>query len=124
MKLKTLFIIHSVITAAAGLVLIISPDLIPATVGIELQSGQHLLCYLLGASEIALAFLSWFAAGLTDEKSLRLICYTFILFHSVTAMAELLAYSQGLTPKIFANVVLRALIVFLFYMFGIRRNKI
>jgi hypothetical protein len=55
--LKLLLIFHGVITFAAAIVLIISPKAIPAVVEIDLHPGEYLLCYLLGAAELGIAFL-------------------------------------------------------------------
>ncbi len=53
MNLRKLLIIHALITFAAGIVLIFSPQLIPGTVGIQIYPKANLLCYLLGTSEVS-----------------------------------------------------------------------
>lgn len=121
MKLRNLLAIHAFITLAAGIKLIVEPERIPKIVGISVDQSAYLLCYLLGAAELALAFLSFHSSKLTDGKSLRLICSTFILFHAATAAVEILAFAQGTSAKIWANIALRVLIVFLFWYYGIRK---
>jgi hypothetical protein len=124
MNLKRLFLIHAIVTFAAGVVLIVSPGIIPKTVGIEISPNQNLLSFLLGAAELALAYLSFYAGKIEDVKSVRLISLTFIIFHTFTAIVELLAFNQGLSAKILANVFLRILIVLLFFVYGIKKSKL
>lgn len=123
MNLKRLLLVHAIITFAAGIVLIVSPKIIPKTVGIEISTSQNLLSYLLGTAEIALAYLSFCARKISDIKGLRLISTTFIIFHALTAVVELIAFNQGLNVKILANVLLRILIVFLFFVYGIKNQN-
>jgi hypothetical protein len=100
-------------------VLLVFPGGIPAAVGIAVPPGGYLLCYLLGVAEIALAFLSCTAGRLQDKAALRIICWTLIIFHGVTITGKLLAYIQGLTGLIWANILPRAVIAFLFIFYGI-----
>ena len=119
MNLKTLLAIHAIITLAAGIVLIISPDIIPSTVNISLQPSQYLLCYFLAAAEIALAYLSWFGRKIEDKTSLSLIVTAIIIFHAATLFLELYAYSNGLSSKIIPNVIARVVIIILISYFGL-----
>jgi len=50
---------HALVTAAAGIVLVAAPAAIPGTVGIRLETGAELLCYLLAGAEFGFAALSW-----------------------------------------------------------------
>lgn len=61
MNVAKLLLIHAIVTFAAGVVLLVAPDLIPRTVGIRVDSGVYLVCYLLGTSEMGLATLSYSA---------------------------------------------------------------
>ena len=121
MSLTRLLLFHAVITFAAGLVLIVAPATIPATVGIRLPTDARLIAYLLGSAEIALAFLSFFARHIQDGAALRLIALTFIVFHLATGAVEVLAFTQGLDAKIWGNVALRLVISLLFYFYGVRQ---
>ena len=123
MTLSKLFIIHSLITLGAGIVLIVTPQLIPGTVDIHLEKNSYLICYLLGATEIALAFLSYFAKNISDLNALRLISLTFIVCHAVTAIVEVYAFLQGLSASVWANVALRLVVIFLFWYYGLHKNK-
>jgi phosphate starvation-inducible membrane PsiE len=122
-SLKRLFLMHAIITLAAGIVLIVSPAFIPATVDMVISPQQSLLCYFLGAAEIALAYLSFMGSRISDVKSLRMICMTFIIFHGLTALVELLSYTEGINKNILANVLARLMIVGLFMWLGIHKLK-
>jgi len=118
MGLKQLLIIHAVITFAAGFVLMIAPALIPSTVDVSVSSQQYLLCYFLAAAEFAIAYLSFFSIKIEDIKALQIICTTFIIFHTATGLLEIYAWTNGLSGKIWGNVVLRIVIVILFAYYG------
>jgi hypothetical protein len=104
----------------AGTVLIVAPELIPGAVGISIDQSAYLVCYLLGAAEIAIAFLSYYAKNLSDPPALRLIALTFVIFHAVTAIVEVFAFMQGLSSAIWSNVALRVVAVILFTYYGLR----
>ncbi len=118
MNLRKLLIIHALITFAAGIVLIFSPQLIPGTVGIQIDPKANLLCYLLGTSEVSMAVLSYYSTTLKDTKALRLVCLTFLIFHTTTAAVEFYAFTQGLSINILGNVVLRIIVATLFTYYG------
>ncbi len=116
--LNRLLRIHALVTLAAGLVLIISPGAIPATVSIHLSPDAYLLCYLLGAVEVSIAVLSYYGARLTDALARRLLCLTFVVLHSLTAGVELYAISQGASARLWGNIVLRVVVTALFSYYG------
>lgn len=124
MNLQRLFLIHAIITFAAGVVLIIVPTVIPETVDIQLTPEQYLLCYFLGAAELGIAYLSFFGRTITDGHALRIITKSFIVFHAATGLLELYGLTNGLTPKIIGNVILRVIIVILFYYYGLSKKRI
>ena len=118
-NLRILLIFHAAVTFAAAVVLIAAPELIPGAVGIRIEVGAYLICYLLAAAELSIAVLSWSARTLTDAKALRIIVITFIVLHAASGVLEIYAFSaQGLSAAIWGNIVLRAVMVFLFTYFG------
>jgi hypothetical protein len=123
MSLNKLFIIHAIITLAASIVLIVSPALIPETVNIKITPNEYLICYFLGAAEFAIAYLSFFSIKIKDPKVLRLISSTFIVFHITTGILELVAFTQGISIKIIANIVLRIIVSVLFAYYGIYKTS-
>lgn len=121
--LKILLTIHAVITLAAGIVLIVAPAAIPATVDIQMQPGEYLLSYFVGAAEIAIAWLSFSTRKITDRHALRIIVTTCIVFHAATGLLEMYALFQGSSIKLTGNIMLRLAVVALFYYYGIVKTK-
>ena len=72
MNLAKLFIIHAIVTFAAGAVLIVAPDLIPRAVNIHVDPSSYLVCYLLGTCELSLAVLSYSSRTLKEVNGLRI----------------------------------------------------
>ena len=120
LPVRILFIVHGVVTAAAGVVLIVAPGLIPSTVGITLGADANLLPYLLGAVELGVAVLSIAASRLRDAAAIRLIAVSFAVLHGVTAVVEVLALAQGADPFLWGNVALRVVVAVLFTLVAIR----
>lgn len=121
MNLKILFKLHAIITLAAAIVLIVAPAAIPGTVDIHLHGEAYLLSYFLGASELAIAYLSFFATRINDRYALRIIVITFVIFHLGTAFLEIWALSEGASIKLVGNIALRCIVVLLFYYYGVRK---
>ena len=64
---------HAIVTLAAGIILIVSPTFIPATVKISIEPSEYLLCYILAAAELSVAYLSFYSRKIKDKYSLRII---------------------------------------------------
>jgi hypothetical protein len=112
--LRVLLVVHGFITLAAGIVLAAAPNLIPNAVGVRLEASADLVAYLLAGAEFGLAVLSFGGSRLTDQRALRLIAWTCIVFHGSSGVLEMYAYAQGLSVAIVGNVAARAIIVALF----------
>jgi hypothetical protein len=120
---KALFLAHGVVTAAAGVVLLAAPALIPSAVGIDVPREAYLVPYLLGGMELGAAVLSLGAVRLQDARGIRLIAVSFVVMHAVTALAEVLAIVQGASPLVWGNVALRVVVAVLFALVAYRRNS-
>ena len=112
--LRVLLVFHGFITAAAGLVLVIVPSLIPSMVGISLPPSDYVLAYLLAGAEFGFSVLSFGSSRLADARALRLVAWTCIVFHASSGVLELYAYAHGASVAIVGNLVARAIIVGLF----------
>ena len=112
--LRALLVVHGCITLAAAIVLAVAPGLIPGLVGIQLEPSAYVLAYLLAGAEFGLAVLSFGGSRLSDVRALRLIAWSCIAFHGSSGVLEVVAYAQGASAAILANVVARAIIVGLF----------
>ena len=114
LPLRILFVAHGIVTAAAGVVLILAPGLIPSVVHITLSRDANLLPYLLGAVELGVAVLSVGASRVTDPGAIRLIAVSFVVLHAMSALVEVLALAQGAAPLLWGNVALRVVVAVLF----------
>lgn len=123
MALRIVLIVNALATLAAGLALFISPGFLGAAVDIVIGRDAYFVYYLLGASELAIATLCVLALRLADPVALRMVCWTMIVFHTASGLAGVLAYAEGLSAAVWANVALRALMVGLFAWFGLRQRR-
>jgi hypothetical protein len=114
LPIRLLFIAHGIVTAAAGIVLIVAPALIPSAVSIDLPPAANLLPYLLGAVELGVAVLSLGASRLRDAAATRLIAISFAVLHALSAVVEVLALAQGTDPLLWGNVAVRVIATVLF----------
>ncbi|MGP3918720.1 hypothetical protein [Nonomuraea sp. 10N515B] len=122
MNLRILLTLHGLVTLAAGVVLIIAPGLVPSAVGVRITPDAYLVCYLLGAAELAVAFLSFAARTLRQPEGTRLVVWTMIVFHGGTAVVETYAFTRGVHAGIWANVALRLAVIALFTHYGLRQK--
>ncbi len=119
MNLRILFAVHAILTFAAGVVLVVSPGAIPGAVGIHVEPGAYLLCYLLAAAEFGVSALSWGARRIKDTESQRIVIIAFIVWHAVSGLLEIYASAAGgLNVAIWANVAFRILVIALFTCYG------
>jgi hypothetical protein len=121
MNIRILLLIHAIITFAAGVVLFAEPTFIPGAAGAHIGSDAYVVCYLLGAAELAIAFLSFTARQLCDHQAVRIVVWTLIVFHACTAAGESYTLINGVSAVILANVAVRILVVALFANYGLRR---
>ena len=110
--LRALILFNALAMSAAAVVLAIWPNWIPNAVSIPLDPGQDFLAFLLAAGELALAYLCFSAAFVTQEQVLRQTCLVLIVFHSASGLAGLAAVAEGANILVLANVALRVLLVF------------
>ena len=122
MDFKKLLIIHAIITFTAGIVLIVMPNLIPGSVDISLEPDAYLICYLLAASELSLATLSFFGRKIENSETINLIALTCIVLHASSGILEVYAMTQGLSTKIWGNILLRVIVVAAFVYYGFYKN--
>jgi hypothetical protein len=124
--LRTVFVLHGLITLAGGVVLIAFPTLIPSAVGIVVARGDYLLVYLVAAAELAVAVLSFGATRITDWAALRLIVTTLVVLHAASGVLDIV-YMALTEPNatMISNTVLRftVVVVFLVVWWAARRHQ-
>ena len=121
--LKTLLLLHAIITFAAAIVLIAAPDWIPSAVDIALVPSQYLLSYFLAAAELAMAYLSYSARNFKEAPAIKSVILTLLLFHASTGILELYAFISGASAKIIGNILVRMIVVCLLYYFGVANYR-
>jgi hypothetical protein len=120
--LRKLLFFHGLATLAAAITLVVSPGMIPAVAGIDLDHASYLIAYLLAGAEAGLSFLSFGACRLTDARALRLIAWSCIVFHGTSAVLEVyVACGPGAHTVLWFNIAVRIVIIALFA-FLARRN--
>jgi hypothetical protein len=119
--LRWLLIVHGVLTFAAGVALIVAPNLIPSVAGITLEPGAYLVAYLLASAEFGFAALSLRAAQLTDAIALNAIVLACVVFHGSSGIVEAYAIMRGVRAVVWFNVAARAIVIALFLYFKPQR---
>ena len=99
MPLRILFTLNAVAMAAAGIVLFVSPGLIPSLIGVDLPPHAYILSMLLGAAELGLAVLCLHARTAQEPALRRAAAWTCVAFHSASGGAELAALGQGVSAS-------------------------
>lgn len=110
-------------TFGAGLMLIISPSVIPGTVDVHVHKNQYLLCYLLAAAEFSIAYLSFSSRKIMDFTILKPIIVSLIIFHASTMALEIISITNGVSLTLLGNIIARAVIVCMLSYFGLYKGS-
>jgi hypothetical protein len=121
MILRVLLAAHALVTLAAAVLLVVAPEVIPSFIGVDLAPGTFVVCYLLAGAEFSIAFLSLYGVRCRAAESLRVVVLTILIFHVSTAALEILALMQGIDPRLWSNVGLRAVVIAVFFYYGVVR---
>lgn len=119
-----IFVVHGVVTIAAGVVLAVLPAAIPATVGISISPAEYLLPYFLAAAELGIGVLSFGVARSRDQSAVRLIALCFAVFHGATAVLEgVYILMQGVSVVLVGNIVVRVVAAVAFLLIARARRS-
>ena len=113
---RVLFALQSLISFASAVVLVTSPRLIPASVGVAVSPGEFLLCYLIGASELTLALVSMIGFRTRTDSTADVVVFYSITFHLISGLAGVYAIASGLPNAIWANAGAHFVIALLFFL--------
>jgi hypothetical protein len=120
-----LMIFNAALTFAAAVLLTISPETIPGTVGFPTVRDTYPTGYMLGAAELGLAVLFFFGRKIQDAHALRLIIVTGATFHVASALAQLYAVVQGLAGNaVWTNITLRTVLAGLLLYYGFVKQPV
>ena len=90
MKLKTLFIISTIITFVFGFGFIIIPWQVYSLYGIEANANLNYMGQLFGAALIAIGLISWRARNAADSEALRAIIFSIFIADGIGFMVALI----------------------------------
>jgi hypothetical protein len=99
-------------------VLVVAPGAIPGAVGIRLDAGAELLCYLLAAAEFGFAALSWYGAATREPHTVRAVVLACLVLHVTSLALEVLALMRGVDGRLWYNVAARVAIIAAFAAFA------
>ena len=123
-RASTLLLAHGVITAAAGVCLIVAPATIPRVVDIPIPGNAFLLSYLIAAAEFGYSWLSLWGARSADASVVRGVFLACLIFHAASGVLEIVALLRGVSPRLGLNVAARILIIILFVHFLPKRQGV
>jgi hypothetical protein len=93
--LKLAFDINTFLTFMAFILLVAKPTLLPAAVGVHVDSTGYFNGYMLGAAEWGLATITLLGRRLTDAQALRAISTACIVFHMSSAAVMISTFATG-----------------------------
>ncbi len=118
MTLARLLLVNALFTLVGGFILFFVPHQIMSLVGVHTEPGTDFVYYLLGASALSLAVLSYGARTLTDARSLRVVALTCLAFHALSAGVGVYAFAHGLSAAVWVNTLIHIIFAVLFVYYG------
>jgi hypothetical protein len=109
--LAAILALNAVAAAAAAIVLAVAPGLIPSIAGIAIDRTQNLVPHLLAAGELAIAALAALAILSDSMEVKRLAVSVLIIFHAGSAVAGIVAVTQGAGVVVTLNVAVRVITI-------------
>lgn len=126
--LRLTFDINTLLTFAAFAILVATPHLLPAGIGITTNDTAQLIGLMLGAAEWGLATMTLLGRRLKDMQALRTISLGVAVFHLATAGVLLYIFFSGQSDNpvgLWANVLIPRLgIAAACIYFGLYRNPL
>lgn len=100
MKLNSLFFVNFVLALVFGLGLIFFPSTITDLYEAELTPAGMFMGQLFGASLFGLAFLSWYARGMTEFATRQVLALMFTLGYGLAFVLSFIAQTQGVVSSL------------------------
>ena len=116
---RLLLTVNAAAMAAAGLMLILSPNVLAGLTGVRLSEGGVILSHLLGASEFAFATLCLFGIRTVDRQSIQMVSGACIVLHAASAVALLTAWLTGANMVVLLDVAFRLVMIGFFAWLGL-----
>jgi Aminotransferase class-V len=93
--LKKLLFINGLFTAIGGILLIFLPNQLMQIFGIQLPQKDFFIYYLLGVTSISFSVLSFYSMKLQDRTGLKIIAFSFLIFHIAEAVVGIYEFTNG-----------------------------
>lgn len=90
MKLKTLFIITSIVALVFGVVFVIIPTQVYSLYGIEADAGLNYMGQLFGAALIAIGLITWYSRNVADSDARKAIILSIFIAHGIGFVVALI----------------------------------
>jgi hypothetical protein len=113
------------LTFAAFILFFLAPEALLNGVGAKIDASAYFSGYLVGAAELGIAIISFYATKITDAKVLSVICISNAAFHIFSVLAEILLIASGRTSEpwsLWVNMALRSTLAALFAYFAVRKS--
>jgi hypothetical protein len=107
--IKILLGINAVASAAAAVVLAVTPPAIPNLVAIPLAPSQNFIAYLLSASELAFTGLCVSALRAKSVETVAQALFVLMIFHTASGLGGIWAVFEGAGVDILWNALLRGI---------------
>lgn len=121
MNLRKLLLVNAVFTFAGGVILFAVPSQIMSAVGVHIDPSAYFVYYLLGASALSFAVLSYRGRTLRDANALQVVALTFFVFHAASAGVSVYAVVEGLSTIVWVNTSIHVVFSALFAYYGFVR---
>jgi hypothetical protein len=120
---RGVFFLNALFTLAGGVILLVAPNQIMQLAGASVEPRADFVYYLLGASALSLAVLSFFGMTWSDTQAVRAAAVTFVVFHASSAAVAVYVIAHGVSAAVWANVAVHILFALLFLYVGVRRTS-
>jgi hypothetical protein len=124
--LNIVLLINAFLTFAAFILFYVAPEALLNGVGAQIDPSAYFTGYLLGAAELGIAIISFYATKIKDAKVLSVICVSNAAFHAFSVVAEILLIASGRTSEpwgLWGNMALRTTLAALFAYFAVRKSS-
>lgn len=114
MKLRTLFLLETLVAVIVALGLLLGPTTILQWVGLSTGNTEKLLAQLIGGCLIGFGLLSWFAKDFADPQAQDGAVISLFIFSAISFVISLL----GVFSKVMRSGGWLVVVIFLFFTLG------
>jgi hypothetical protein len=123
--LNIVVLVNAFLTFTAFILFFLGPEVLLNGVGAQIDASAYFSGSLVGAAELGIAIISFYATKIRDVKVLSVICISNAAFHAFSVVAEILLIATGRTTEpwsLWVNMALRITLAALFGYFAVRKS--